>query len=143
MRSTKSPPGGDFASGAQLAQFLETEKCMAFSRVQGSLTLAGVQRRNAGRAEHEIPRPERFRPLSDENFSSGKVRELRASPYHFNIFLTARVPGIFTRLHTVPAALEEALLVLQRLEPPPEEISPSAPSLRSWIAAGLKVLHES
>ena len=42
--------------------------------------LVAVRRRDAGRAEHEIPRPERFRPLSDENFFCEKVRELRAYP---------------------------------------------------------------
>ena len=55
-----------------------------FSRGQGPSALGVIQRRIAGRAKHEIPRPERFKPLSDENFSAGKVRELRASPYHFS-----------------------------------------------------------
>ncbi len=32
----------------------------------------------AGRAEHEISRPERFNPLKDENLPERQVRELRA-----------------------------------------------------------------
>ena len=59
----------------------ETEECACILLgVKGHLALGEVQRRNAGRAKHEIPRPERFNPLSDENFSLRKVRELRASP---------------------------------------------------------------
>ncbi len=34
----------------------------------------------AGRAEHEISRPERFHPRKDENLPERQVRELRASP---------------------------------------------------------------
>ena len=50
-----------------------------FSRGQGSLTLARSSCVSWSRGARN-PRPERFRPLSDENFSIGKVRELRAYP---------------------------------------------------------------
>ena len=47
-----------------------------FSRVKG-IALVVVQRRIAGRRRRNL-RPERSDPLTGENFSCGKVRELRA-----------------------------------------------------------------
>ena len=49
-----------------------------FSRVKG-VALVVVQRRIAGRRRRNL-RPERSNPLTGENFSCGKVRELRALP---------------------------------------------------------------
>ena len=49
-----------------------------FSRVKG-IALVVVQRRIAGRRRRNL-RPERSNPLTGENFSCGKVRELRALP---------------------------------------------------------------
>ena len=49
--------------------------------VKGHPALGVIQRRNAGRAQHEITARSGFKPLSDENFSSRKVRELRAYPW--------------------------------------------------------------
>ena len=49
----------------------------------------------------------------------------------YSIITRASVASL--KLYTAPAALEEALLVLQRVEPPPREISPSATSLCSFV----------
>ena len=49
-----------------------------FSRVKG-VALVTVRRRIAGRRRRNL-RPERSNPLTGENFSCGKVRELRALP---------------------------------------------------------------
>ena len=57
-----------------------TEKCGAF--FPGSRAFRPLSRSSGETlgAAGEISCPERFRPLSDENFSARKVRELRASP---------------------------------------------------------------
>ena len=76
VRSTKSP--------RRRFQMLKDEKCFFesrrkrknathFSRGQGSLTLVVLQRRNAGRAEHEIP------PAAVPN-AQGREAKLREPP---------------------------------------------------------------
>ena len=88
-QETPGPWRGPAAAGLRvlhesklLPQFFYDGKMQRiFPGGKGYPALGVIQRRNAGRAEHEIPRPERFKPLSDENFSAGKVRELRAYPW--------------------------------------------------------------
>ena len=99
------------------------------------------------------PRPERFRPLSDENFSVGKVRELRAYSLRrknarafFRLFNSnePRELRLYPRCCTLCRRLSKLRFSsFSGWNRRRWGISPSATSLRSWIAAGLRVLHES
>ena len=85
-----------------------------FSRVKG-VALVVVQRRIAGRRRRNL-RPERSNPLTGENFSCGKVRELRALPVFPSFVETlrqhfSRVRGIACR---GPAAVWQSTMEYRR-----------------------------
>ena len=85
-----------------------------FSRVKG-IALVVVQRRIAGRRRRNL-RPERSNPLTGENFSCGKVRELRALPVFPSFVETLRqhssqVKGVACR---GPAAVWQSTMEYRR-----------------------------
>ena len=85
-----------------------------FSRVKG-VALVVVQRRIAGRRRRNL-RPERSNPLTGENFSCGKVRELRALPVFPSFVETLRqyssqVKGVACR---GPAAVCQSTMEYRR-----------------------------